>query len=445
MNPHLNFRSLSNHLLTNNTVSRKRKKSPDLRYITSSMNQTVGIQKPHTSVPDSYFNMKIKIEPQGQPPSVHDKAAELRIDALNAAERKTIRTKRASMWGGLLETASYLEREEFLENRTLTKDGGLSTCGLVHRRGFFEADKRPVYASCETMKVRAFVMTGDKDVREVTILGITNVFCAEEHRGKGYAGRMMKKLGSLLGTYYSGCARPEPHFTVLWSDIGKDHYAKRGWKPHSSKQLTFKAETSTAVVPRPDTKLLISEDLEGLCVLDEMLMRKRMKRFEDGKTHVAIVPSTANLQWHMARDDFVADKLLSVVPRWKGAASRRIGERFWAIWRRDYQSSPNEESEKNVLHVLRLVIEDEAFLKVGVKQENESMKTRLEEAAECIQNVFDAARREAAAWNCSSVVFWNPSPLVKELVDMTDLSYVEERKDAGIPSLRWNKTGICEH
>jgi hypothetical protein len=64
---------------------------------------------------------------------------------------------------------------------------------------------------------------------------------------------------------------------------------------------------------------------------------------------------------------------------------------------------------------------------------------RLEHAATCPEEVLNCARKVATGWRCSNVELWNPSSIVKELVEMTELEYVEEeRENTCIPSLRWH-------
>lgn len=50
--------------------------------------------------------------------------------------------------------------------------------------------------------------------------GVGSVFCADELRGRGYAGRMMKELGTVLKRWQQN-AGVKSCFTVLYSDIGK--------------------------------------------------------------------------------------------------------------------------------------------------------------------------------------------------------------------------------
>ena len=79
------------------------------------------------------------------------------------------------------------------------------------------------------------------------------------------------------------------------------------------------------------------------------------------------------------------------------------------------------------------------FLEKAFRGEQPQMRQRRpEKAASRLEELLNWARREATEWKCSNVELWNPSPLVKELVEMTELEYVEEERESTcIPLLRW--------
>ena len=118
-------------------------------------------------------------------------------------------------WRGALTPEAYLRREEFMQDKPLYRDGGLSSWVLVTKN-----DKigRRVLSGCETIRKKAFVAR-DGQVKEVICHGVASVFCPPEFRGKGYAGRMIKDLGEKLSNWQTDSQ--DCLFSVLYSDIGK--------------------------------------------------------------------------------------------------------------------------------------------------------------------------------------------------------------------------------
>ena len=120
-------------------------------------------------------------------------------------------------WRGALSLEAYLRREALLASQECTKDGGLTTWALVDTS--LSASERIVLCACETLRKKALVARDGK-LQEVVSHGIGSVFCPPQHRGKGYAGRMMQELGKVLRKWQTRNGE-EVLFTVLYSDIGK--------------------------------------------------------------------------------------------------------------------------------------------------------------------------------------------------------------------------------
>lgn len=101
---------------------------------------------------------------------------------------------------------------------------------------------------------------------------------------------------------------------------------------------------------------LHAEDLAELCKADELALKAKLESpiADPSRVRVALIPDANTIQWHHAREEFLAQKLLGRWPDIKGAiAERSAGERVWGIWTRTFSS------EENTLNILRLVIEDE--------------------------------------------------------------------------------------
>ena len=121
-------------------------------------------------------------------------------------------------WSGPLSDEAYLRREEFLANQEATINGGLTRWILIDRKD--TGSPRNVLAACESHRKRAFVARRGGEAKEVLAFGIGSVYCREEHRGKGYAVRMMLELRKKLHDWQQQ-AGLKTNFTVLYSDIGK--------------------------------------------------------------------------------------------------------------------------------------------------------------------------------------------------------------------------------
>lgn len=154
--------------------------------------------------------------PKGDSPTltlVHPTEEEQLIQSkLNGAE-----------WRGALSPSAYLRRELTLSQQALTKEGGITYWILVDtalKNNPLEPDSttRLPLASCETYRKKALVWRDGK-LQEVVSHGVGSVFCGQHLRGRGYAQRMMKKLGKALRTHQT--EDKECLFTILYSDIGR--------------------------------------------------------------------------------------------------------------------------------------------------------------------------------------------------------------------------------
>ena len=122
------------------------------------------------------------------------------------------------VWRGRLSLEAYIQRDQFLANQVLTREGGITSWILTDATKLPNA--RPILASCESIKKRALVQMPDGKLNDAISHGIGSVFCDPQYRGKGYARRMMEELGKKLDTWdQPGSKRTD--FTVLYSDIGK--------------------------------------------------------------------------------------------------------------------------------------------------------------------------------------------------------------------------------
>lgn len=138
-----------------------------------------------------------------------------------SAESAEILKANGASWRGCLSLPAYFRREAHLANQAFTRDGGLTSWILVDGSAPHDPQTpRRILSSCETLRKKGLVATREGRVEEVVCHGVGSVFCAEEWRGRGYAGRMMKELGRELERWQQK-EGARSRFTVLYSDIGK--------------------------------------------------------------------------------------------------------------------------------------------------------------------------------------------------------------------------------
>ncbi|KAG4026049.1 hypothetical protein MFRU_046g00550 [Monilinia fructicola] len=335
-------------------------------------------------------------------------------------------------WGKALSKSDYLHREQYLASVPLTSDDGMTYWCLVDKNA--PPNAREIYASCESLRKRAFISKQGK-VEEVMIHSIGSVFCAPKNRGRRYASRMMTELGKILRTWQLDEKIPERSqipASILFSDIGKKFYANHGWLPFPSSHIALppipkdpKALESSLAAP------LRSEDIPDLCTLDVRYIRQVLERApSDTKTHIALLPDHATVQWHHVREDLMSTAIFGHAPTIKGAISgTHPGSRVWAYWTRGYYGPIDKAASGNCLHILRLVIEDE------INSEDNARK---------FEAVLRYAQMEATEWKMNDVQFWNPTPLVEQLIARSSLraEHVRvEREEESVASLMWYGEG----
>lgn len=342
-------------------------------------------------------------------------------------------------WAGRLSLPAYFRREEHLANQAITRNGGITHWVLVDSTK--APNEREILASCETLRKRALVARAEQDgsggVEEAVSHGIGSVFCDPRFRGRGYARRMIEELAKKLDTWQQPDGK-RTYFTVLYSDIGKQFYSRSGWEAFPSSHIALaSAADNTQPGPRP----LHAEDLKQLCVIDEAsVIKKTMVRrsAEAGKTMVCLIPDWETMQWHHAREEFVAQELFGKAPKVKGAYVHcKDGSRVWCIWSRFFSKAPNG----NVLHILRLVIEGEDQLKLGDSNmiRDGTAEDSYDEKVQAIALLLRAAQVEAANWDMSHVELWNPTHLAVSAAQLIDSkTEVMHRDEESIASLRWH-------
>ncbi|KAA8571299.1 hypothetical protein EYC84_000621 [Monilinia fructicola] len=312
-------------------------------------------------------------------------------------------------WGKALSKSDYLHREQYLASVPLTSDDGMTYWCLVDKK--CPSNAREIYASCESLRKRAFISKQGK-VEEVMIHSIGSVFCAPKNRGPTF---------------------PDPRFHPLLRHrqeiLRKSRLAAVPQFPHSTSPHPQKIpKRSNPVWPRP----LRSEDIPDLCTLDVRYIRQSARAcpLRHQKPTLPSFPTHATVQWHHVREDLMSTAIFGHAPTIKGAISgTHPGSRVWAYWTRGYYGPIDKAASGNCLHILRLVIEDE------INSEDNARK---------FEAVLRYAQMEATEWKMNDVQFWNPTPLVEQLIARSSLraEHVRvEREEESVASLMWYGEG----
>lgn len=358
------------------------------------------------------------------------RSPDLYLSHPTAGECQTVWKLSSLAWTDALSLPQYLEESTYLTTVPLAKDRGMTNWILTDKK--LPPDQRPILCSCETFRKRALISDRDGNLTEQIIHGVASVFCDPVLRLRGYGSRLMRELAEILRTFQAETT--ESIGSVLYSDIGKKYYADLGWHPFP---INTHIELDPSTAPEGSGTLqLLSGDLERLCEEDEAMIRKEMTTISSiGKTRMMLVPDLNHMLWHHKKEEFVCDKLFGKQPEIKGAIVGQPGHRMWAIWTHRFYGNPDSASSENTLYILRLVIENQATTNTTDTEQGNSQ-------VEQMKALLQTAQAEAAKWKLHRVMMWDPTPLVLELVEQTEIQYRRvERDHEGIASLLWYGEG----
>ncbi|KAI4686517.1 uncharacterized protein J4E84_005798 [Alternaria hordeiaustralica] len=377
---------------------------------------------------------------------------ELELVHPSEAEKQIQFNANANEWRGALSKPAYFRREATLSQTTLTRDGGISYWILADPDKTVSEDPwnpnagtklpkgtRLPLASCETIRKKALVWQNG-ELKEVICHGVGSVFCPKPLRGKkegtSYASRMLTELGKSLRTYQTEDGQ-ESLFSILYSDIGREYYAKFGWESFTSSHVSIPASTSQDTTNLPTARPLYADDLEELCKIDEASLRRSLEsRPKNSNTAVAILPNIETIQWHHAREEFVGNELHGKKPEVKGAVvGTEKGKRVWCYWTRMWYNENPAEAKGNTLHILRLVFEDDGF-EGSSGSMNGGSESSSHEAA--IAALMAMAQQEAQKWKMENVEMWAPSPTALAAAQKLDpTAKLIVRDQESIAALQW--------
>jgi hypothetical protein len=358
----------------------------------------------------------------------------LRLGRPTTEELNKIDEETASAWRDALTHSTYLKESSSLRSGTLGRNCGMTNWILVDGR--LPPNQRPILSSCETFRKLTLMSDSNGKVADTIVYGIASVFCPRQYRGRSYAKRMMQELALKLPTYRTD--RERCIGSILFSDIGRSYYAKLGWQP---RQSNMHVEFRAGVTPRSTlTTSLKSKDLPELCNRDEAQLRKMMAMpTEEVQTRMAVIPNDDHISWHLSKEGYACDQIFMMTPQNKGAIAGSPGQKVWAIWTHRYFDHPRVQPTRNVLIILRLVVEgDPTATRLRSDARKRPDHNLYEMQKSQLQAVLQDAQHEALEWKLGTVQLWDPTPLVRQMLTEIDIEHeVVEREDQCIASGMW--------
>jgi GNAT superfamily N-acetyltransferase len=339
-------------------------------------------------------------------------------------------------WMDALTLPQYLEESALMTMVPLARAGGMTTWILVNK--YLPPDQRPILCACESFRKRSYVSNPEGELTETIIHGVASVFTDPIFRNHGYASRMMRELVVTLRSWQT--ERLSCSGSVLYSDIGKNFYARWGWRPFANNNHVKFLSSPTRADRR--AKTVLADDLQRLCQDDEIMLRRYISRKSSGeRSRMMLVPDLDHMLWHHTKEDFACDKLFGARPTIKGAIAGEAGNRIWVIWTRRYYQKPDIAPSRNTLYILRLVVEGESI----EYNENHGGSGLHEQQVDCLGAVIREAQAEAEKWKLSSIHLWDPSILVLDLIESSNIPHCKvERRETSIASLLWYGEGSNE-
>jgi hypothetical protein len=201
-------------------------------------------------------------------------------------------------------------------------------------------------------------------------------------------------------------------------------YAKLGWDPYPSNQITLEPtslEASEEIEPIPGVELLQQDDIRALCDQDVISVTQSLADLPmqaRNKTYAAFLPTYLQACWHFSKEDFKGtqgDK----VPETKGAISP--SQNVWIYWFHNTTESK--------LKIQRVVVLDSS-----------NKERNIEE----LTSLLRQAAKEARQWGIKEVIFWNPREEVRLAAEKVAkgggiMVKEEERMESSVPCLRWKR------
>ncbi|KAI0897080.1 hypothetical protein F4806DRAFT_464104 [Annulohypoxylon nitens] len=319
-------------------------------------------------------------------------------------------------FGKSLSKAQFLEREALLVAHPLAADTGLRFWSLTLAEANAGDDKEAkVLALCKTLHRDLLIRVGEGTRREQGYC-ICSVVTSDEYRGRGLASVLLKKVAEWMDGEGAAAA------SMLYSDVG-DFYVSKGWDILDAFQSTLAVPTSLLSSEKrgklPATRLLSAEEIPALAERDVQDLEDEFRKFDSSSdtTLLTVLPTPDIINWLQTRADFMNTNLASKTPEAKGSICESTGS--WIYWFHD-------------LHAHKMTIQR---AKLPKDQDSET-------TTQALAALLLSAIEEAARWNTTKVIVWNPGPEIKNATKYLTEEFGigvedEKRKSSNIPCLRW--------
>lgn len=185
----------------------------------------------------------------------------------------------------------YVVEAQYLATVPLAENGGMTTWILVEKNRL--PNQRQILCSCESFRKRSLTSDRKGNVQEGLVHGVASVFCPPEYRGRGYGARFMKELAQALREWQPDHGKSIG--SVLYSDIGKEYYARLGWPPNP-RNWHFVLPSVTMENPVA-ARLIPESELESLCRRDEEMVWKAMATPSTARKRVVILPDLDHMAY----------------------------------------------------------------------------------------------------------------------------------------------------
>ncbi|KAI8914852.1 hypothetical protein DFJ77DRAFT_440495 [Powellomyces hirtus] len=225
-----------------------------------------------------------------------DSKLNLVLSEANASQARETLNATHGAWGAQLSKEQYVTREETLRTTKFSQER-LKTWVLTERSA-----PNVILSSCETYAHPCVLNTGaGGQLTHGTCLAVASVYTPAEHRRKGYAGIMMHQLRDHLGDAVA---------TTLYSDIGREFYARIGWN-------VFPSISGIIHVKEPEP---IGEDIgmitaDNLSAFVQQATKHIQEQVESRKTaSFAVLFNEDKIAWYQARTNAYVKLLHLTIP-----------------------------------------------------------------------------------------------------------------------------------
>lgn len=308
-------------------------------------------------------------------------------------------------WGKGLTLKEYIEREAFLRSQTSCSDGNLRFWSFEQHDS--NTGKWFVVSCLETLTRPSLYKIKGKPVQASVSHSIGAVFTPKEHRGKGYAKRLLEQVVKEFDNrnswqQYKGLSEEalEHSFSALWSDVGM-YYAQFGYKATNADELEI--QVGAEEYDNQDVTWITEDMIPALCADDEAQLKAKMDADteQDGVTRVAISPTEHVHELTHARAHYLAPIVKPEETKQNSTAGglHRFGAKLngvWILWTQDFSS--------HKLNILRVHHDQTAG-------EDEFLST--------LGRLLQAAESECQSWSLPKIILWK-----QDLPRLADGKYV---------------------